>query len=280
MIQGVLEVSPCSSYIVKHVKDKSIQYAFRYESQQLMAAVTNLIHLTQKFRHFTVQYEIKVAPLNEQILQARHMMMGYDHFLKTHFQDYKITGDIVTNAIVEINSMVQQTKSSINTNLSSTAETFESTLNNMVDNILQDVYVASEEAHNTMIENRDEIVKNCISHLQQEADAYSHPTPLGHTSTTPVTSTRFPNVRLEPTYRKSPNPFEANVDNVTQTHHHADANPAFQRSPQNINATKSLPDIGHQHGQPTFSSNASLKQVPRSVNVQLQNGDIPALNHN
>ncbi len=103
---------------------------------------------------------------------------------------------------------------------------------NIVDNIIQDVYAASDEAHNTMTETRDKILKTFSSQLQNKFNHYQHHKSNGST-TTPIKSTRFPHVKLDNTFCRSPNPYDTSTTGPDPVHPKRVTH-TFRHSPPNI----------------------------------------------
>lgn len=99
---------------------------------------------------------------------------------------------------------------------------FETDLNHMIDETNQDVYIASEDSNKAMYTNLEYIYKKFFQNMQQECHEtekkiknMTNSIPIqpeyyapGYNSTM---SLCFSNVRLDPSFRISPNPFDSST---------------------------------------------------------------------
>jgi hypothetical protein len=92
------------------------------------------------------------------------------------------------------------------------ANKFKNGLNATIDNLIQDIYMASEETHQALQVCGEEYLGNFNQKLQLAMEAHLHykGQPV-QTITPPHTSSWFPNVHLEPMPRWSPNLFDSSA---------------------------------------------------------------------
>jgi hypothetical protein len=212
-------------HMVKSEHDKSIRYCIQYEHDTSLDDETKLLCLTQQFHRFTQQYEIKVARMNLQLTETIHAMTGYEHFIKNHFSDYKgkidrMAGDIVACTIAEINRTIEHSMKTLHDSISQKSEAFESDLNNIVDNIIQDVYAASDEVHAAMQDSKKDALSKFVVQLQQESEKCQRYTPVAPSNPPPLTSSRFPMLGWSPRFEdpripSTPVRISLNLQNLT-----------------------------------------------------------------
>lgn len=141
------------------------------------------------------------------------------------------------------------------------SSTFETTINNMVDDTIQDVYIAAETAQAAMLDQSTDILNKITQETTQNLSTYNdimdikaalsdlqqllqdlqdvkcqHP-PVSTSSTTHPNvpqspAPRWKNVTLDPTFRRSPNPFDAPQGNVNHT---------WRPSSNNTNDSQAMP---------------------------------------
>lgn len=177
----------------------------------------NLASLQLKFSHFMHYHDVKIAKLTAQLQDAMHTMRGYEEYLNHNISYQKlkleqVANDIVLHTIGELNSAIQHTMTTFQSNMQGKSEAFELELNIIVDYMIQDVHAASEAGHHAMTEQRDHMLHDFKCQLLHEIN--SLPT---STSVSPHPSTRFPNVTLDPTFKCSPNPFDPTSPSSEQT---------------------------------------------------------------
>lgn len=80
-------------------------------------------------------------------------------------------------------------------------------LNQMVDEMLHDVSAAADDAHAQLQRSADEKHDQFKEKLAFEIK-HMHQVGYGNTQKPSVTSTRFPNVILDSSFRRSPNPYD------------------------------------------------------------------------
>jgi hypothetical protein len=227
-IQHVMYVTTLSDYVEKmwqfseahnphiHLIDNKtrgcIMYAMKKEHSNSLD-VDQMTKLAQDFQHFTQQYELQMTNITNQLTSAKHDIIGYEHFAKNYFTEYKMkiekmTKDVTTHAIADMHKAMDDTLTRASEEFLSKTATFEHELNRMIDTMLQDVYCAVEEAQKAMNETRDDTMKT----LQKCIDEHfnDHVQSLSQTAPTPTPiSSHFPYVCLESTFRRSPNPYES-----------------------------------------------------------------------
>lgn len=86
--------------------------------------------------------------------------------------------------------------------------TVEFNLNQMVNEMLQDVSLAADDAQTqlkkSVEENLDKFMESLALHMQN----IPHQENLHPTQSLPLKSNRFPNVTLDASFRRSPNPYD------------------------------------------------------------------------
>jgi len=179
----------------------------------------------------------------------------------------------------------------MNTDITLKTNKFEQDLNVTIDNLLQDVYVASEEGYQAMQRSSEEYLNQFTRQLQQAIDVHgsvkgqsdAHSRVRGHsmrdingsgreqlttTVTPPHTSTRFPDVHLDPRFHRLPNPYESSssLPDYNNNRHvtaygmqHNGSNNGFRAADKHNHAPQPIP---------------TMVQVNRNTT-----GDIPPLNH-
>jgi hypothetical protein len=104
------------------------------------------------------------------------------------------------------------------------AASFEQTINQTVNDIIQDVYIAADAAHNAMNSHSTDILKNIDQHIvrctsiMDAINAFTLHIPAmnrllqtlsaDQTPPQPTISRRWQNITLDPTFRHSPNPYD------------------------------------------------------------------------
>jgi hypothetical protein len=213
--------------------------------------------LTADFNHQHHDYEIKMHTFKASCDDLQLKLDACEHTVKHHFTMYKQNLQRINTTI--INESIEQMKINITTLISDKMLEFESKLNVLVDDMIQDIYVASEEANKTMFANSEYILTNFTNKMTTESDqmlqhlhrrlqaeydasrqklddVHNKVQHFKQSSTMPDTHTnRFPNVKLDTTFRRSPNPFESSASLPGST---------FRRSPtatfSNQNRTEDL----------------------------------------
>jgi hypothetical protein len=133
----------------------------------------------------------------------------------------------------------------------------------MIDDMIQDVYVAAEDANKAMQGDSKHLIN--AFHQQLETSKIDMETYLKNMhqhvpNTNPPMnpSTRFPHVRVDPTFRRSPNPFDTANTGVDTT---------FRQSPQHFDMA-SLPDITYHRSSHTFPHSRNEHSVPIALNTE------------
>lgn len=266
-------------HIIKNETDGSIKYALQHLSPTTVNSAA-IVQLSQDFHHFMQAYELKIVTLNTQLTDLQHAMIGCEQYMKTHMATYKskiekISHDTIDTTLNTINQMVSQTLSIIPNEIANKTATLESDLNKLIDDMIQDIYVATEDANKAMYDNSEHILHTFTSKLKQQIDDHQHMRNSPPTSSniypvhTSSTSPRFPNVRLDGNFRRSPNPFDssASVPDFSNRRHH------------------SSPFMKPSHEQPTDDRykdrHSDSQRIPMTVQVEHRQGhtDIPPLNH-
>jgi hypothetical protein len=192
-------------------------------------------HLKKEFAEFSELLDAKLISMKRSVYDLEAKVLSCEHSVRSHFQSYKekLT-EIMDTSLSQATSMLQekiqqvtenalqQTIGNLNTSMADKTQHFERTLNSTVDDILQDVYTSADEAHHTMEKYKHDVLvemengKSKIEELIQELQRSREPSGPPHTKITTnetgpnVTShPRWPHVRLDPSYKRSHNPFEA-----------------------------------------------------------------------
>ncbi len=134
-----------------------------------------IVKLSQDFHHITQAFELKIVNLNTQLTNLQHAMTGCEQYMRTNINNYKtkiekMSNDTIDHTLTTINQIVSQTLSTIPHEISTKTATLESDLNKLIDDMIQDIYVASEDANKAMYDNNEHILHSFISKLKQQID--------------------------------------------------------------------------------------------------------------
>jgi hypothetical protein len=189
--------------------------------------------LTADFKHQHHDYEIKMHTFKTSCDDLQLKLDACEHTVKHHFTMYKQNIQRINTTI--INEFIEQMKINITALISDKMLEFEGKFNALVDDMIQDVYVASEEANKTMFANSEYILTCFTNKMTTESDQMlqhlHHPSQAKYdasrqklddmhnkvqhfkqSSAMPETHTNsFPNVKLDTTFCRSPNSFESSA---------------------------------------------------------------------
>ena len=101
------------------------------------------------FQHFTEKLHVKTHELKAQLIEVEVKAEACAATQKNHYANLRGTTQQITNSIV--NSAIASLKQSIEDIMSTKLAAFEWTLNQVVDDVIQDVYVSTDDGHKAML---------------------------------------------------------------------------------------------------------------------------------
>jgi hypothetical protein len=112
-----------------------------------------------------------------------------------------MANDIAASTIAEVTRSIEQSMATLQGKVIQTAATFESNLNHIIDNIIQNAYAASDEAYHNLQDKGEDIMNKFTTQLQQEVDRFQKHATMVNSPPPPLTSSHFLNVSMESTFR-------------------------------------------------------------------------------
>jgi len=152
--------------------------------------------------HFQHIFDIRTFNMNQQMEDLQQKVAACENTQKNHFANMRHTTQQITTSI--INESITTLKTTIETTVKQNLAAFEENLNLMVDEMIQDVYAAADDANKQMqilLEKKKKELDDFLSSSQTNIPG----NPSQHE--TSQKQPRF-NVTLDPHFKKSPNPFD------------------------------------------------------------------------
>jgi hypothetical protein len=193
----------------------------------------------QDLDHLSLLHEVKMELIQTKTKSLEDKLMACEHMVKTHFIQYKdnllrVTADMMETTAKSINDTIEKTIAETMTqlyqSLVSKIDQFEQMINKTVDDVIQDVYVAAEAAHNAMNTRSDDILHKVDQHMNrcdevmQAIDTYHQLVPninalnkqleelqqgfKNDSASTYKKASQWNHISMDMNFKRSPNPYE------------------------------------------------------------------------
>ena len=290
-LKTVLDVHTMFDYVNKVLTFPPIQENFTFDIASDSVKYSHLPHYRlapdhgfMDFMHLTEKFHNKTQELTKLLVEVEMKAevcatTQKHHFANLHHNTQQLTAGIVNTSIASL-------KQSIEDIVSKKITAFEQTLDQKIDDIIQDVYASSENGHNAMIQAHENMLLDVEEQLQQKHLNFQQqiqdllPTQTVESAQT-ISPYRpaawFNHSNIDHNFKQSTNPF----DTHSVPDHNLCRSPTFgnyngnnfRRSPIMINPTKQMPSQAQQHSVPTMVS----------IDMPRENGhtmdQLPPVNH-
>jgi hypothetical protein len=224
-IKKIMEVSDIHEYLQKVQPYQPFQQQFIiYDSEDPKTIRYSYLGHDDRtptvgdYQHFSALFDINIHQMNTRLHELNVKIAGCEYTLKNHFVQQKsklkeITTQILTESAILFRHQIEQT-------IREKTIEFEQHLTGVLDEMIQYVYTAADEAHDTLQttsqqlvnefqdkikEKKDMVEKDFITSLQNQGNAQGS---VHSTLPTPPTNPRFPNAQVNMQFCRSANPYE------------------------------------------------------------------------
>jgi len=228
-LKKILQINDIHGYVTKmgdyHVFNENfmvymddpsclLQYSYAKEmsdiSQPAGGYVTNFFHFTQLF-------EVRMHRMVQQMADMQQRVEAFETTQKNYYTTIKSTTQQLATSIVNetLTSFSQQIEHIIQQRYT----TVDKDLSQMVDDMLQDVSAAADEAHTQLQQSVEETMEDFKANIASEVTRMKHNINFSSSNQPPLKSNRFPHVTLDSNFRRSPNPYDTTASLPDTTYH-------------------------------------------------------------
>jgi len=219
-LKTVLDTHTLFDYVNKMMKFSPIKENFTFDIKADSVMYSHVPHYRfapdqgfMDFMHFTEKFHIKTQELTKHLVEVEMKAevcatTQKHHLANLHHNTQQLTAGLV-------NASTASFKKSIEDIISSKMNLFEQTLDQMIDDMIQDVYASSENGHKAMIQAHENMLLDMEEQLQQKRLNFQRQLqdiqPVQPSESTPptVSPNRPPNARFMDHHIKRPgNPFD------------------------------------------------------------------------